>query len=317
MTPRKLSVLFAFPSYGGNGGIASEHPDIRRWYTRTINQCDKDERISAVHETTRSDTPITMVRNKFVTEAREIKADVLVMCDSDQAPDLHLIEAGVQEFFPTSFDFLYNHYEKGPCVIGAPYCGPPGNAGSENMYVFLWQNSGDHGHESIVQLEQVPRMMACRMQGIQECAALPTGLIMYDMRAFDLIEPCHKSKAEILEDLLTGKITKNEALRCLHEGFFYYQWKNNYADEKVGTEDVCNTRDISLAGIVKLGYNPVFCNWDAPVGHWKPWCVRGRPLEYDAQQVAATFRQAVLAPLGTDEVIADAAQFTGGCHGKR
>jgi hypothetical protein len=28
-----------------------------------------------------------------------------------------------------------------------------------------------------------------------------------------------------------------------------------------------------LVGTQRLGYNPVFCNWDAWAGHWKPKCV--------------------------------------------
>ena len=36
MQPRKLSVaLVGFP-YGGNGGISSEHPDIRHWFGNTL-----------------------------------------------------------------------------------------------------------------------------------------------------------------------------------------------------------------------------------------------------------------------------------------
>ena len=70
MTPKKLSIFFGFPSYGGNGGISCEVPDIRKWWGRIVQQCGKDERISAVYEETIGDTPVTMVRNKFVTLAR-------------------------------------------------------------------------------------------------------------------------------------------------------------------------------------------------------------------------------------------------------
>lgn len=310
-TTRKLSVYFGFPSYGGNGGISSEVPDIRQWYTRLMLSLAKDPRINEIHEDTLGDTPITMVRNRFVVEARARGCDVLVMVDSDINPNKHVNDPGYKPFFESSFDFLYDHYDKGPCVIGSPYCGPPGQRGSENMYVFEWQNSGDHGDESIFELSQIPRMMAAQMTGIRPCAALPTGMIMYDMRVFDLIEPCMLSTEEVLEQLITGKIGKHEAARMLRPGFFYYEWKNAYAAEKASTEDVTNTRDISLAGCVKYGYNPVYCNWDAPVGHWKPWCVDGKPGSYCAENIAATFRHVVLNDIHADEVEVDAGQITG------
>lgn len=311
VSPRKLNVYFAFPSYGGNGGISSEVPDIRKWFARTLLHCTKDVRIEHVDEETIADTPITMVRNRFVMHAREHQADVLVMVDSDMHPDLHIGEADVKPFFETSFDFLYNHWDKGPCVIGAPYCGPPGLIGSENMYVFEWVAWGDHGPESPFSLEQVSRQLAGRMRGIQQCAALPTGMIMYDMRAFELIEPSKKSITEVLEDVSSHRMTVEEARLHLHQGFFYYEWSDNYAQDKASTEDVTNTRDISLAGVAALGYNPVYCNWDSPVGHWKPWCVRGKPVIYRAENIAATFRNTVLNSLHADEALVDAASLRG------
>jgi hypothetical protein len=308
-TPRKLNLCISFPAYGGNGGIASEVPDIRRWYARLMLKLKQDERIGEVHETTRSDTPITMVRNRFVLDARAFKCDVLMMVDSDMHPDLHYGEPGWKPFWDSSFDFLYEHYDKGPCVIGAPYCGPPGGHGCENMYVFEWENAGDHGDESSIRLEQVSRPLAARLTGIHPAAALPTGMILYDMRAFELIEPCDRSPGDTLEELIQGRITKQEALDALRQGWFYYEWTDRFASEKNSTEDVTNTRDISLAGCVKLGYNPVYCNWDSPVGHWKPWCVRGKPLVYDATKVAGSFRRAVLNTIPGDEVMVEASQL--------
>lgn len=309
VTERKLNILFAFPSYGGNGGISSEVPEIRKWFARTLMKCKDDPRIGEVHEITLSDTPITMVRNRFVKHCRDVKCDVLIMVDSDMHPDLHLNEEGVKPFFESSFDFLYDHWSKGPCCIAAPYCGPPGAIGSENMYVFEWHAWGDHGDESMFSLEQVSRPMAARMRGIHPAAALPTGMIMYDIRCFELIEPSGKSKDEVLEDLITGKISKREALNQLHDGWFYYEWSDKFAHDKASTEDVTNTRDISMAGSVKLKYNPVYCNWDSPVGHWKPWCVRGRPMVHDATKVAETLRRACESAVQGDEVIVDAASL--------
>lgn len=293
MQPRKFNVMFANFAYGGNGGISSEVPDIRRWMMGLIPKMKDDERIDAIRETTISDTPITMSRNQAVLAARNAGIDVLVMVDSDMNPLRHVSEPGFKEFFTSSFDFLCNHYEKGPCVIGAPYCGPPGGVGSENVYVFEWQNYGDMGQQTPFSLEQIPRMLAARMTGIQQCAALPTGLIMYDMRAFELIEPSPLSNSQVLDMLIEKRIDKKKALRMLSKGWFYYEWKDGTASEKISTEDVTNTRDISLAGQAKLGYNPMYCNWDSPVGHWKPWCVAGKPYIHDPANIVETFKEAM------------------------
>jgi hypothetical protein len=180
------------------------------------------------------------------------------MIDSDMKPDLGGPDA--KPFFASSFDFLVNHYHKGPVIIGAPYCGPPP---AECVYVFRWQNQQSHNPNPDFQLEMYDRHTAVKLAGIQECAALPTGLIMYDMRVFELTEP----KAE-------GD-----------KPWFYYEYPDLYQSQKASTEDVTMTRDASLVGTQKLGYNPVFCNWDAWAGHWKPKCV-GKPVFIEAKGVS-------------------------------
>jgi hypothetical protein len=42
---------------------------------------------------------------------------------------------------------------------------------------------------------------------------------------------------------------------------------------------------LSLAGAQKLGYNPVYANWDAWAGHWKPKCV-GKPQYVAAKNIS-------------------------------
>jgi hypothetical protein len=292
MTPRKLNVSFFIYSYGGNGGAKSEHPDIREWLLPTVIKMKADPRIGEIRQHTLADTPITLTRNKSVLMARAEGADVIVMIDSDMTPDVHLGRDGsARPFWDTSFDFLYNHYDKGPVVIGAPYCGPPG--GTENVYVFHWEDLGSHrGRETPFTIQAYTRTQSFYMAGVQECAALPTGLIMYDMRAFELIEPSKLSQSEVLDSLLMGKLTKSEAMAALRRGFFDYEWKDGYAAEKASTEDVQNTRDISLAGEQVLGYNPVYCNWDAWAGHNKFWCV-GKPTLHCAENVSANLAHAV------------------------
>jgi hypothetical protein len=256
MQQRKLNVGLVTFSYGGNGGISSEVPDVREWMVPLVAEASRDPRIENIRIWNLADTPITMTRNRAVLQAREYGVDVLVMIDSDMKPDLE----GSKKFFPSSFDFLYDHYDKGPVVIGAPYCGPPP---MECVYVFEWRDMQTGHPNPDFQLKMYERTQAVKMAGIQPCAALPTGLIMYDMRAFEVTEP----KTE--ED----------------KPWFYYEFPNKYQAEKASTEDVTMTRDLSLAGTEKLGYNPVFCNWDAWAGHWKPKCV-GKPQFIEAKHIS-------------------------------
>ena len=255
---QKFNVGFVTFSYGGNGGISSEVPNIREWIVPLIANLSKDPRVDQIRMWNLADTPITMTRNRAVLQAREHGVDVLVMIDSDMHPDMYMPNA--KPFFETSFDFLVDHYHKGPCVIGAPYCGPPPH---ECVYVFKWENHRSNASYADFQLKMYERHDAAKMSGIQECAALPTGLIMYDMRAFELTEP------KTAED----------------KPWFYYEWSDIYHSGKASTEDVTQTRDLSLAGIQAWGYNPVYCNWDAWAGHWKPLCV-GKPLMIDAKSVS-------------------------------
>lgn len=253
---QKFNVGFVTFSYGGNGGISSEVPDVREWMIPLVSELSRDERVGEIRIWNLADTPITMTRNRAVLQAREFGVDVLVMIDSDMKPDL----GGSKPFFQSSFDFLVNHYHKGPVIIGAPYCGPPP---AECVYVFRWQNQQSLNPNPDFQLEMYDRHTAVKMGGIQECAALPTGLIMYDMRVFELTEP------------------KEEG----DKPWFYYEHPDIYQSQKASTEDVTMTRDVSLVGTQKLGYNPVFCNWDAWAGHWKPKCV-GKPIFIDAKGVS-------------------------------
>lgn len=258
---QKFNIGICTFSYGGNGGISSEVPDIREWMVPSVAAMSKDDRVQDIKIWNLSDTPITMTRNRAVIMARDFGVDILVMVDSDMKPDLYTGQADAKPFIQSSFDFLVGHYSKGPVCIGAPYCGPPPH---ECVYVFRWQNMRSNNVNPDFQLEMYDRHTAAKLAGIQECAALPTGLIMYDMRCFGLTEP--KTDTD--------------------KPWFYYEWSNKYATEKASTEDVTQTRDLSLVGTQKLGYNPVFCNWDAWAGHWKPLCV-GKPLHIDASGVAS------------------------------
>lgn len=283
MTPRKLNILVCRAPYGGNGGISNEHPSIGDWLIETIATMKADPRIGEVKRVSIADTPITMVRNRFVEIGRRVGADALLMIDSDQYPDYELQNGNksAKPFWNTSFDFLYDHWEKGPCVIGAPYCGPsPHN----NVYVFQWTNLRNETSDNVVKLSAYTREHAAVMSGIQPAAALPTGLILFDIRCFDLVDP----------------------------PYFYYQYKGDgkrcgecngqrpgKQTHKSATEDVSATRDISLAGQAKLKYSPVYVNWDAWAGHVKQEIV-GKPKPIFVDDVGAKYEKAIRDGLESD-----------------
>lgn len=268
MTPRKFKILIATFSYGGNGGMKSEHPDVRDWLIKSIPYLKSRPDVESVLHTELADTPITMTRNRAVLTARDAGADFLLMLDSDMAPDLYLgRDPSAKPFLETSLDYCIERYERGPHVVFSPYCGPPP---VENIYVFRWRNSESDTPNDEAKLEQFTRAEAAERAGFEAVAAAPTGLILYDMRAFELIEPRQQGDKH----------------------WFAYEWTDIYGSGKASTEDVQNTRDISLAGIVKYGYNPVICNWDAWSGHWKPKCV-GKPQVFTADAVGNSLRRVV------------------------
>ena len=273
MTPLKLNVFLAHFSYGGNGGFSSEHPHVRDWALETVPKMKADDRVGRIITRDIADTPITMTRNRVVQLARQNDCDLLLMIDSDMSPGHHKNERWFRPFWDDAFDCIYDHWNKGPLVVGAPYGGPPP---VENQYVFQWTNYMNLGDETPFSLAQYTRNEAMQQQGIQECAALPTGLILYDIRAFDLIKP----------------------------PYFQYEWTDEYQSEKASTEDVQNTRDISLAGQLQLGYNPMRCAWSAYAGHCKSWIV-GRPQKYGVDQITNNFKKAVERGWSRDDAVVD------------
>ncbi len=87
--------------------------------------------------------------------------------------------------------------------------------------------------------------------------------------------------------------------------YFDYEWTDHTHSEKASTEDVFTTRNISLAGIQKLGYNPVFTNWDAWAGHSKPKMVR-KPRIMTADMVHKSLADAVRRGHNKDERMIEA-----------
>lgn len=295
MTPAKLSVAFSFYPYGGNGSSPREAPAIRNWFAKTLLKAKADDRIGETHIFDLNDTPVTMVRNRAVLLARQAGADILVMVDSDQHPDLYEGQPGARPFWDSSLDFLYERKTKGlVTVIAAPYCGPPPN---ECVYVFKW-TSDESEAQAHMRLEMYSRDEASLFNGIHPAAALPTGLIMFDMEIFNITDPSHEYHA------LLERYGDRRIAQALTKPWFYYEWEDFYAANKASTEDVTTSRDMALLCTQKLGYSPIFCNWDAWAGHYKPKCV-GKPQLVTTDMVNDKYQQAVLRGRQSNERMID------------
>lgn len=279
-TPRYKVALAQFP------GSGQSRMETNAWVVQAVRRMDRDPLVSEVVSLTYADTPITMLRNRAVREARDAGCHYLLMIDSDMAPDIH---PGAPPFWTVAWEFLMARrmteqgkadeplrpYEDGetlsfggpsratrarqafpPATIAAPYCGPPPD---ECVYVFHWTDVETNPVDRGFRLEMVPRAWAAVKSGIEEVAALPTGLILYDMRVFDLLAP----------------------------PWFRYEFPDAYESEKATTEDVYQTRNASLLGL------PQFCAWDCWAGHLKVKRVC-RPTIVTRDQVHRTLADAVL-----------------------
>ena len=232
------------------------HPDVCDWLAETLVKMREDPRIGKgnVRLWRKADTPIDMVRNQALLAAEQWGADYVLMVDNDVSPDL----AGEEPFWETSWEFAMTH--AGPCVIAAPYNGPPP---FEMCYAFRMVNRESHHPNPDFQIEAFPRGEAARLRDIVPAAALPTGLMLIDMRA----------------------------VKLLPHPRFYYEWRDDGPRcqrchcqrpgpraAKASTEDVTFSRDLFMAGV------PLYANFKSYCGHWKAKLV-GRPQEIPADAI--------------------------------
>lgn len=266
----KCSILVATFPYGNK--VDNRLGDWVAWHLIPSILKDKD-RIGSASRWGKSDTPITMLRNRCIKVAEENKIDFVLMLDSDNIPDWYLPGAanfwGVEPdmladpFWESSFDFAWNHRMegKGPCVVMAPYCGPGPN---EVVFSFDWVNRTSGHAEPDFALELVPRHDAAQRTGIRRAAAGATGVMLIDMLAIK-------------------RLREYKAKNKLRKSLFYYEWKDDDETEKASTEDVAFTRDLSIAGI------PLYCNWNAWAGHEKSRVV-GKPWNFMPEAIPALLR---------------------------
>lgn len=255
---QKYNVFIARFPYGGSEAYA-----VADWLVKTVIAMKSDSRIGEVQHKTYDDTPITMSRNRAVLDARANKADYLLMIDSDMVPDVPT--PGSRPFWISTFDFLLETRDKGPSVVAAPYCGPPPH---ENVYAFRWANWQNDEPEKTFFLDAFTRHEAAQLAGIQSAGALATGLIVYDIRAFEK----------------------------LPHPWFDYEYTDETCAYKSSTEDCFNTRNLGLIGI------PLYVNWDAWAGHIKRKVV-GKPNPMRIDDIRKEFADVIRKDLKVNEVV--------------
>lgn len=162
-------------------GNNHEDPDCVSWLMKTYKEMLFDPRIADVHCFVKSDTPIDMVRNQCVQNAMDLGIDYLLMIDNDMKPDYARANRPFAPFWKSSFDWMWRR--EAPSIIAAPYVGPdPHN----NIYVFRADNlTNDLDDPGNYVLRQFQRQEAAERGGIEKVKALPTGLILIDMRVFE------------------------------------------------------------------------------------------------------------------------------------
>lgn len=248
----KVSVAIARFPYG-----EMEHSACVDWLMLTYHKMMIDERISDVKIGRKSDTPITMTRNGMVQDCLNAKVDLLVMVDSDMGPDDCLAEPGSKPFWDSSFNYWWRYRKQKPCCIFAPYCGRPP---AEVPMIFRWCTwEGDHPNPDW-RMEMYSREEAATRTGFEKVAAGPTGLMLIDMRVFEV----------------------------LPRPWFAYEWKDSTQREKASTEDVVFTRNLSMLGIDQI------VNWNAWAAHYKVKRVR-KPGLITIESIAERMREPLLA----------------------
>lgn len=273
MEKPKARLLVSLFAYGGNGGIAGMSPDLALWWAKTYHEIKLNPLIDFLGAKVYSDTPITLTRCKAVEDAKALGADMILMLDSDNVPDGYLgVDPQAVPFFPTAFTFAHERLLKGvPTVIAAPYCGPPpppvDEPGTENMgevpYLFEWGNKESDDPNTNHKLLLLTRNQAARLAGIYPVAALPTGVCLFTLNAFE----------------------------GLKQPYFRYEMDAT-GSRKNSTEDVVATRDISLFWKIAKGYDVLFAACDSWAFHVKTKKV-GRPRHTPIEAISEDFADAI------------------------
>jgi hypothetical protein len=256
--PEKVKILVVRMAYGER-----ELSRCVTWLLGAMHTLMNHPQVELVQTTHLDRCPTDMARNEAAQLALKNGYDFLVMIDDDVVPDYRMRlphkEDHEHPFFPAALNFALAHDSEGhgPCVVAAPYCGPPPN---ELVYVNVWKNFETGDSNPNFHMKTVDRREAAIKKGFERVGALPTGLILIDCRVFEK----------------------------LSHPYFAYEYSDETKSRKISTEDSVFSRNLDLVGV------PQYCTWGSWCLHRKFKDV-GKPELVDVKVIPQSFRDKILA----------------------
>lgn len=240
--PEKIRIAVAVFSYDGNMNVM-----ISKWFQEVYSTVlAVHPRVEMVKFEPFVGYPITRLRNKAMHVARAEGFHYLLMIDNDMQPDVECTsDPEAVPFFPAALDFAL---KTGPCCVGAPYCAAPPK---EDVIVMKWESIPANNAVIPAEMKRYSRVEAASKKGFEEVPALPTGLLLIDLRVMGAIVP----------------------------PYFTYEHTSTNEIELAATEDVVFTRNLSFVGV------PQYVFWDAWAGHIKVMTVR-KPRMVEPQHIS-------------------------------
>lgn len=235
------------------------HADVML-YTHAVKYQLKDHpRVDEVYISYCSGYPTDRVRNGAVADAKRNRHHFMLMLDDDMMPDIGLSreyrDPQAVGFFPSAIDFALSH--DGPCCIGAPYTSSPPY---QEVLVTKQRTTIPDLEDGLgLRLDKFTRDEASQLAGIQRVAALPTGCLLIDLRAIDVLPP----------------------------PWFSYEYKDAPLNTAIAsTEDTVFSRNLDWLGV------PQYCHWSAWAGHHKDF-VTQRPLQSPVTDIPQSIYKAI------------------------
>jgi hypothetical protein len=226
--PEKVRILATLFTYDG-----WSHCDAALYASGLYQQLAGHPRLEELRLGYARGYPTDRVRNAACKEAKDAGFDFLLMLDNDMKFDgLVDRDPDAKPFLPTSLEFALN--QPAPVVVGAPYTGGPPD---QRVMVMRWRDRRPNGVGGEGQaIESYTREEAAERSGIERVAALPTGCLLVDLRALDMMAP----------------------------PWFSYEFGDPpYNTKLASTEDIVFTRNLDWCGVGQ------FVNWDAWAFHHK------------------------------------------------
>lgn len=224
--PERLKILVTVFTYNKR-----PHAESLVYCTRLYGQMVQHPRLGQLEISYSFGYPTDRCRNFVVKSAKANDFDFCLMLDDDMKFDAQLgHDADAVPFLPSSLDFALS--QPTPIFVGAPYCSSPPT--QEVVVMKHREYSPDCMGGMGKKLDKYTRDEAAVATGIERVAALPTGCLLMDLRAFDVLPP----------------------------PWFYYEYVDPpYNTALASTEDVVLTRNADWLGISQ------WVNWNSWAHH--------------------------------------------------